>query len=142
MGKTVLITGINSYFAFTLLPMLDTDPDIDKIIGIDVTPWKGGFHKVDFYKTDIPLGLDEKYPMTPNPDSYYNSSKVEAEEFVSKFFKNHPEITSTVLRVGMLCGPNIRSMFSKLWSMKISALPMGSNAVLQLIHEEDLGVYE
>ena len=208
MGKTVLITGINSYFASTLLPMLDSDPDIDKIIGIDVTPWKGGFHKVDFYKTDIrdqsvydlfkgvdtvfhlafvvgeirdkekiydvningsknifnacvennvkkviyassltvygsfadiPLGLDEEYPITPNPVSYYNSSKVEVEIFSTEFFKKHPEIMFTVLRVGMLCGPNIRSMFSKLWSMKISALPMGCNAYLQLIHEEDLG---
>jgi UDP-glucose 4-epimerase len=61
------------------------------------------------------------------------------EIFSTEFFRNHPEITFTVLRVGMLCGPNIRSMFSKLWSMKISALPMGSNAYLQLIHEEDLG---
>ena len=53
MGKTVLITGINSYFASTLLPRLDTDPGIDKIIGLDITPWKGGYHKVDFHKLDI-----------------------------------------------------------------------------------------
>jgi len=208
MGKTVLVTGINSYFASTLLPKLDADPDIDRIIGIDVTPWKGGYHKVDFYKVDIrdksvtdlfknvdvvfhlafivgeirdkdkifdiningsknvftacvennirkviyassltvygsfpdtPLGLNEEYQITPNQDSYYNSSKVEVENFVMEFFNAHPETTLTVLRAGMLCGPHINNMFSKLWSMKISALPMGSNAYLQLIHEEDLG---
>ncbi len=208
MGKTVLITGINSYFASTLLPRLNTDPNIDKIIGIDVTPWKGGYHKVVFHKKDIrnksitelfknvdtvfhlafvvgeirdkdkiydiningskniftacvennvkkviytssltvygsfsktPLGLNEEYPITPNPDSYYNFSKVEVENFSKQFFKNHPEIMFTVLRVGMLCGPNIQNMFSKLWSMKVSALPLGSNAYLQFIHEEDLG---
>lgn len=208
MGKTVLITGINSYFASTLLPRLDTDPGIDKIIGLDITPWKGGFQKVDFYKTDIrdqsvgrlfknvdtvfhlaytvgeirekgkahdinidgsknifiaciennvkkvvyassltvygsfpdtPLGLNEECAMAPNPDSDYNSSKVEVERFALESFKCHPEISLTILRAGMLCGPNINNMFSKLWSMKLTVLPLGSSAHLQLIHEEDLG---
>ena len=67
------------------------------------------------------------------------TEKQYSEYFVSEFFKNHPEITLTVVRAGMLCGPNISNMFSKLWSMKISALPMGSDAYLQFIHEEDLG---
>ena len=49
MGKTIAITGINSYFASTILPKLQNDPDIEKIIGIDVTPWKGGYNKVVFY---------------------------------------------------------------------------------------------
>jgi len=53
MGKNVAITGINSYFAATLLPHLQADESIDKIIGIDYQPWKGGFSKVQFYKTDI-----------------------------------------------------------------------------------------
>jgi len=53
MGKTIAITGINSYFAATLLPRLQQDSSIDKIIGIDCYPWKGGFDKVQFYKMDI-----------------------------------------------------------------------------------------
>lgn len=53
MGKTVLITGINSYVASTLLPRLEADPGVDKIIGIDISPWKGGFPKVDFHKADL-----------------------------------------------------------------------------------------
>jgi UDP-glucose 4-epimerase len=53
MGKTIAITGINSYFAATLLPKLEADPAIDTIIGIDTAVWKGGYTKVKFFKKDI-----------------------------------------------------------------------------------------
>ena len=53
MGKRVAITGINSYFASTVLPRLEADPQVETIIGIDVSPWKGGFDKVTFYREDI-----------------------------------------------------------------------------------------
>lgn len=208
MGKTVAITGVNSYFASTLLPRLQADPEIEKIIGIDVTPWKGGYDKVAFVREDVrnpeighhlrgadtlyhlafivdeiadkqktydinikgsrnvfqacvekgirkviyassitvygshpdtPLGLTEDHPPAPNTDSYYNSSKVDVEQFAARFFADHPEIVVTVLRAGLLCGPRIENMFSKLWSMKIGALAAGSKAYLQFIHEEDLG---
>jgi UDP-glucose 4-epimerase len=208
MGKIVAVTGVNSYFASTILQKLEADSSIDKILGIDVTPWKGGYSKVEFHKEDVrskkltdifrgvdvvfhfafvvgeikdkqkihdiningsrnvfaacvhnnvqkiiyassitvygsyedtPLGLTEEYPLNPNPDSYYNSSKVEVENFVVEYFKDYPNIVLTVMRAGLLCGPKINNMFSKLWSMKIGSLPMGSKAYLQLIHEEDLG---
>lgn len=53
MGKTVAVTGVNSYFASTLLPRLQADPDVERIIGIDVTPWKGGYGKVKFERRDV-----------------------------------------------------------------------------------------
>ena len=53
MPRTVAVTGVNSYFASTVLPRLQADPEIDRIVGIDVTPWKGGFRKVDFHRLDI-----------------------------------------------------------------------------------------
>jgi UDP-glucose 4-epimerase len=208
MGKTVAVTGVNSYFASTLLPLLQNDPDVDKIVGIDTAPWKGGFGKVAFFREDIrsrnlvdilrgvdvlvhlafvvgeirdkektrdinvngsrnvfracaengvgkivytssmtvygsrrdtPLGLTEESPLARNEDSYYNTSKVEMEEFVASFSREHPEILCTVLRAALLCGPGIRNMFSRLWSMKIGALPLGRVPHNQLIHEEDMG---
>jgi len=57
MGITAAITGINSYIALPLLKKLEKDKSVEKIIGIDVTPWKGGFKKVEFYKEDIRSGL-------------------------------------------------------------------------------------
>ena len=53
MRKTVAITGVNSCFAKALLPHLQSDPEVERIIGIDVLPWRGGFEKVTFYKEDI-----------------------------------------------------------------------------------------
>jgi nucleoside-diphosphate-sugar epimerase len=53
MGKTVAITGVNGYFASTILPRLQADPRVEQIIGVDVSPWKGGFDKVRFHKADI-----------------------------------------------------------------------------------------
>ena len=207
MGKTVAITGINSYFASTILPKLQEDPGIDKIIGIDVTPWKGGYNKVIFHKTDIRSaeissilnGVDAVYhlafivgeihnkdktrdiningsrnvfaacknnnikkviytssatvygshqdnppvfyedsPLRKNEDNYYNSSKVEVENFVTDYFKDHPEIILTVIRAALLFGPNINNMFSNLFSLPVTMLPRGFHAENQYIHEEDL----
>jgi UDP-glucose 4-epimerase len=53
MGKTIAITGVNGYAASTLLPLLEADDETDKIIGIDVRPWKGGFSKIEFCHEDI-----------------------------------------------------------------------------------------
>ncbi len=53
MGKTIAVTGVNGYAASTLLPLLEADTDIEKIIGIDVRPWRGGFSKVEFSREDI-----------------------------------------------------------------------------------------
>lgn len=208
MGKTVAITGVNSYFASTLLPRLQADPEIERIIGIDVSPWKGGFDKVRFHREDIrshgiaellrgvdilyhlafivseiadkdrtrdinvngsknvfeacakngvkkviytssmtvygahpdnPAEFTEDSPLSPNEDNYYNTSKVEVENFVRDFFQDHPEIALTVIRAGLLVGPRIDNMFSRLWSLKLTALPTGSSARNQFIHEEDLG---
>lgn len=52
MGKIVAITGVNSYFASTLLPKLEADPTVDTIIGVDTALWKGEYAKVQFFKTD------------------------------------------------------------------------------------------
>lgn len=208
MGVTIAITGINSYFASTLLPLLQKDDSITKIIGIDITPWKGGFDKVSFYREDVRnktiydilegvtvvyhlayivdeiqdkalthdvnvngsrnvfkacrhnkikklihlssmtvygshedniLGVTEDAPMRENTDSYYNSSKVKVERYIKEFVKEKPDMVVTIIRAGLLVGPNINNLFSKLWSLKVAALVMGNIAHNQFIHEDDLG---
>ncbi len=53
MGLRVAITGINSYFASTILPKLEASSEIEEIVGIDISPWKGGYNKVKFHREDI-----------------------------------------------------------------------------------------
>ncbi|MBW1899009.1 MAG: NAD-dependent epimerase/dehydratase family protein [Deltaproteobacteria bacterium] len=208
MGKRVAITGVTSYFALTLLPYLQADPDVDEIIGIGRKPWTGGYDKLTYHREDIRsdklfeifkgvdtvyhlafvvgeihdkkstldiningsrnvfkacaenkvkkviytssmtaygshrdniLGLTEESPLRRNEDNYYNSSKIDVENFVTEFFSHYPDITLTVLRAGLLVGPNINNMFSDLWSMKLTALPAGRTTHNQMISEEDLG---
>ncbi len=50
---TIAITGINSYFAKTVLSKLLADPEIEKIIGIDIAPYSGSPEKVTFYQGDV-----------------------------------------------------------------------------------------
>ncbi|MBI9077404.1 MAG: NAD-dependent epimerase/dehydratase family protein [Desulfatibacillum sp.] len=53
MGKTVAITGINSYFAQTVIPKLVADDTVDRIIGIDVTPQRKAYPKLEHVQEDI-----------------------------------------------------------------------------------------
>jgi UDP-glucose 4-epimerase len=89
--------------------------------------------------SDNILGLKECDALTRNEDNYYNSCKIDVENYVTNFFQDYPDITLTVLRAGLLVGPNINNMFSDLWSMKVSALPVGRTSHNQMISEEDLG---
>jgi UDP-glucose 4-epimerase len=208
MGKKVAVTGVNSYFASTLLPWLQADPGIETIVGIDITPWKGGFDKVDFMRKDIrdpgieeafkgvdtvyhiafivgdikdkaktyyvniegsrnvfeacvknkvrkviytssntvygidkenPLPHTEESPVQVFEENYYSKSKVAVENMVRDFFRNHPEITLTVLRVALVFGPHIDNMFSETYGLKVASAPLGAVAYQHLIHEEDLG---
>jgi len=208
MGKKVAITGVTSYFASTLLPFLQADPDVDEIIGIGRKPWPGGYDKLTYFREDIRseklfeifrgvdtvyhlafvvgeihdkkstldiningsrnvfkacaenkvkkviytssmtaygshrdniLGFTEESLLRRNEDNYYNSSKIDVENFVTEFFSHYPDIILTVLRAGLLVGPNINNMFSDLWTMKITALPAGRTTHNQMISEQDLG---
>ena len=53
--RTLAITGVSGYFGKVLMPYLEHDPDIEKIIGIDIQPasqadaWK----KLEFHEMDI-----------------------------------------------------------------------------------------
>jgi UDP-glucose 4-epimerase len=50
---TIAITGINSYFAKTVLPKLQADAEIERIIGIDIAPFSGSSEKVIFHQGDV-----------------------------------------------------------------------------------------
>jgi UDP-glucose 4-epimerase len=47
------VTGINSGLGRTLVPKLQHEPTIDKIIGIDISEYKDNPEKVEFIRTDV-----------------------------------------------------------------------------------------
>lgn len=49
----VAITGVASYFAYGLLPLLDQDPKIERIVGIDIKPPRRTSSKLSFHKRDV-----------------------------------------------------------------------------------------
>ncbi|HUY01077.1 MAG TPA: NAD-dependent epimerase/dehydratase family protein [Candidatus Deferrimicrobium sp.] len=49
----VAITGINSGLGRSLVPKLQKDPLIDKIIGIDISDYSGAPEKIEFFKVDV-----------------------------------------------------------------------------------------
>lgn len=49
----IAITGINSYFAKTVLGKLETDPDVTSIVGIDVVPGQFTSPKIEFHQEDV-----------------------------------------------------------------------------------------
>ena len=51
--STVAVTGINSYFAGTVLPKLEADPEIERIVGVDIKPMKAKSGKTDFHLEDV-----------------------------------------------------------------------------------------
>jgi UDP-glucose 4-epimerase len=53
--RTLAITGVSGYFGKVLMPLLENDPDIEKIIGIDIQPPSEAHHwkKLEFHQMDI-----------------------------------------------------------------------------------------
>ena len=49
----VAVTGINSGLGRTLVPKLQHEPTIEKIIGIDISEYKDNPEKVEFIRTDV-----------------------------------------------------------------------------------------
>lgn len=209
LGKTIAITGVNGYAASALLPLLESDSDVDKIIGIDITPWKGGYKKITFVCDDFRskrmaeilkeadivyhlafvedefhdrqqaldinvngsknvftacaqnnvkkviyitstavygfqntpgLNFTEEALISSDKDkNYYHRSTAHVEAFARNFFNQYPNITFTIIRSAMMIGPNIDNILEKSLSMKLLALPSGSNRRIQFIYEDDLG---
>ncbi len=51
--QKIAVTGCSSRFAKVLLPLLDNDPNIEQIIGIDLVPPTATYSKLVFQKQDI-----------------------------------------------------------------------------------------
>lgn len=53
MGRVVLITGVSRYLGGRLVRVLLQDPDVDRVIGVDVMPPKSDLGRAEFVRADI-----------------------------------------------------------------------------------------
>jgi len=53
VGRVVLITGVSRYLGGRLVRLLNEDPDVDRVIGVDVVPPKSGLDRAEFVRADI-----------------------------------------------------------------------------------------
>lgn len=53
MGRVVLVTGISRELAQRFAREVATEPDVDRVIGVDVTPPRGDLGGVQFIRADI-----------------------------------------------------------------------------------------
>jgi len=51
--SVVAITGVSSYFAHGLLPLLEADRRIERIVGLDIKPPRRQASKLDFHRGDV-----------------------------------------------------------------------------------------
>lgn len=49
----IAVTGCSSRFAQVLLPLLQSDAEIEQIVGIDIVPPTGTYSKLQFHKKDV-----------------------------------------------------------------------------------------
>jgi UDP-glucose 4-epimerase len=53
VGRVVLITGVSHYLGGRLVRLLDEDPDVDRVIGVDVVPHKNDLGRAEYVRADI-----------------------------------------------------------------------------------------
>ena len=52
-AHVVAITGVSGYLGRRLLALLDADPDVERVVGIDIAEPHAGSPKLDFHQVDV-----------------------------------------------------------------------------------------
>jgi UDP-glucose 4-epimerase len=201
--KSIAITGASGYLGSALVRLLDADPSITRIVGIDVAEPSFTGRNFEFYSMDIRspdlagvvrdcdalvhlasvhadpddiedvnvggtrcvcdaagrgnvkklifasshsvygVHADNNFPLTedspvrPNPENFYARSKAEAEQVVSYFAKEHPDVVVTTLRFAWISGPNLPTSHARMVDSKVSFVIAGYEVPIQTVHEDD-----
>jgi UDP-glucose 4-epimerase len=67
--RRVLITGVSRFLGGRLATMLQADPDIEKVIGVDTVPPRGDLGRTEFVRADIRNPLIGKVIATTEVDT-------------------------------------------------------------------------
>jgi UDP-glucose 4-epimerase len=85
---------------------------------------------------DPALFTEDMHPRDGSPGGYAKDA-VEVEGFVRGFGRRRPDIEVSVLRLGNILGPTIDNALSRYLAMPVVPTPLGFDARVQLLHEDD-----
>lgn len=84
---------------------------------------------------DVPL--TEESPLRANPDLPFVEHRREAEQWVTRWAEDHPDVVVTILRPAQVVGPGVRDLFTH--AMLLPRLPSvrGHRPPFQFLHLDD-----
>ena len=84
-----------------------------------------------------PAMFTEDYGPKSMPTSGFGKDSVEVEGYVRGFARRRPGVDIALLRLANVIGPGIRTSFTDYFSLPVLPMPLGSDARLQFLHEDD-----
>lgn len=85
-----------------------------------------------------PAMFKEEYSARRLPGGGWGRDSVEVEGYVRGFARRRPDVDITMLRFANVIGPRIRTAMTDLFSLPVVPLPLGYDARLQFVHEDDV----
>lgn len=71
------------------------------------------------------------------PSSGFGKDSIEVEGYVRGFSRRRPDVEVTILRLADVVGPGIRTAFTDYFALPVVPVPVGFNARMQFLHEDD-----
>jgi UDP-glucose 4-epimerase len=71
------------------------------------------------------------------PRAGFGKDSVEVEGYVRGFSRRRADVEISMLRLANIVGPGVRTGLTDYWSLPVIPTPLGYDARLQLVHEED-----
>lgn len=85
-----------------------------------------------------PAMFREEFSARRLPSGGWGRDSVEVEGYVRGFARRRPDVDITMLRFANVVGPRIRTAMTDHFSLPVVPLPLGYDARLQFVHEDDV----
>ena len=212
MAQVVLVTGVSRYLGGRFAQALSRNPEIERIVGVDVVPPPHAIGRAEFVRADIrnpmigriigqakvdtvvhmnvlatptsaggrasqkeinvigtmqllaacqkatsvrrlvvkstaavygspprdPAMFTEETGPKTMPTSGFGKDSVEVEAYVRGFSRRRPDAEITMLRFANVMGPRIKTALTDYFSLPVLPVPLGFDARLQFVHEQDV----
>ncbi len=120
-GRRVLVTGVSRQLGGRLAAMLEADPSVEKVIGVDTVPPLGDLGRMEFVRADIRNPLIAKVIATSEVDTVV-----------------HMSVVATPLTVG---GRSAMKEINVIGTMQLLAACQKSPSVRKLVVKSTTAVY-